>query len=149
MEGNQWSSDNDEDGRVLEWYKQAEAFEAWCVGKTLAEVEDAEFDAPLSFRFATALEKLYRAFPGATYSFLFDAQLGGDMTHRPILPRTVRQLSECIVSDAHDRKRAQFRGNRHKAFRIPVNGRSPAILPFYLDTPCGSPPPCAHIRLNT
>ena len=41
MEGNQWSSDNDEDGRVLEWYKQAEAFEAWCVGKTLAEVEDA------------------------------------------------------------------------------------------------------------
>ena len=41
MATSQWSSDNDEDGRILEWYKQAEAFEAWCIGKTIAQVEAA------------------------------------------------------------------------------------------------------------
>lgn len=41
MAGNQWSSDNDGDGRILEWDQQAKAFETWCVGKTIAQVEDA------------------------------------------------------------------------------------------------------------
>ena len=39
MAGNAWSSDNDGDGRILEWNEQAKAFEAWCVGKTVAQVE--------------------------------------------------------------------------------------------------------------
>ena len=39
MAGSAWSSDNDGDGRILEWNEQAKAFEAWCVGKTVAQVE--------------------------------------------------------------------------------------------------------------
>ncbi len=41
MAGNPYSSDNDGDGRILEWNEQAKAFETWCVGKTLAQVEAA------------------------------------------------------------------------------------------------------------
>ena len=37
-EANKWM-DNNGDGRVLEWNEQAKAFEAWCVGKTVAQVE--------------------------------------------------------------------------------------------------------------
>ncbi len=33
------SQDNNGDGKVLEWYQQAQAFEAWVVGKTAADVE--------------------------------------------------------------------------------------------------------------
>lgn len=40
MAGSQWSTDNDGDGRILEWDAQAKAFEAWCVGKTVAQVEN-------------------------------------------------------------------------------------------------------------
>ena len=32
--------DNNGDGKVLEWNEQAKAFEAWCVGKTLAQVKN-------------------------------------------------------------------------------------------------------------
>ncbi len=39
MASNPYSSDNDGDGRILEWNEQAKAFEAWCVGKTVAQVE--------------------------------------------------------------------------------------------------------------
>ena len=38
MAGNPWSSDNDGDGRILEWDEQAKAFEAHVVGMTAAEV---------------------------------------------------------------------------------------------------------------
>ena len=34
--------DRNGDGIVKEWFEQAEAFEAWCVGKTIAEVEAME-----------------------------------------------------------------------------------------------------------
>ena len=39
MAGSAWSTDNDGDGRILEWNEQAKAFEAWCIGKTVAQVE--------------------------------------------------------------------------------------------------------------
>ena len=32
------NQDRNGDGIVKEWFEQAEAFEAWCVGKTIAEV---------------------------------------------------------------------------------------------------------------
>ena len=38
MATSQWSSDNDEDGRILEWYKQSAAFSSHIVGMTGAEV---------------------------------------------------------------------------------------------------------------
>lgn len=34
-----WGMDNDGDGRVLEWYEQAKAFENYVIGKTVEEVE--------------------------------------------------------------------------------------------------------------
>ena len=37
-----YGSDNDGDGRVLEWYEQTKAFEAYVVGKTAAEVNSIE-----------------------------------------------------------------------------------------------------------
>ena len=40
MAGSQWSTDNDGDSRILEWNEQAKAFESWCVGKTVAQVEN-------------------------------------------------------------------------------------------------------------
>ena len=40
MAGNQWSSDNNGDGVILEWDAQAKAFEAYVVGKTAQEVKD-------------------------------------------------------------------------------------------------------------
>ena len=33
------NQDRNGDGKVLEWFEQAAAFEAWCVGKTIAQVE--------------------------------------------------------------------------------------------------------------
>ena len=36
------NQDRNGDGIVKEWFEQAEAFEAWCVGKTIAEVEAME-----------------------------------------------------------------------------------------------------------
>ena len=39
MAGNPYSSDNDNDGRILEWDAQAKAFETFVVGKTVAEVK--------------------------------------------------------------------------------------------------------------
>ena len=39
MSTSPYSSDNDNDGRVLEWDAQAKAFEAFVVGKTVAEVK--------------------------------------------------------------------------------------------------------------
>ena len=38
MGGKPYSPDNNGDGKVLEWYQQAQAFEAWTVGKTAAEI---------------------------------------------------------------------------------------------------------------
>lgn len=38
MANNEWSSDNDHDGRILEWNEQAKAFEAYVVGMTADEV---------------------------------------------------------------------------------------------------------------
>ena len=40
MAGNQWSSDNNGDGVILEWDAQAKAFEAYVVGKTAQELKD-------------------------------------------------------------------------------------------------------------
>lgn len=39
MAGNPYSSDNNGDGKVLEWNEQAKAFEAYVVGKTADEIE--------------------------------------------------------------------------------------------------------------
>ncbi len=39
MAGNPYSSDNDGDGRILEWYEQVKAFEKHVIGMTAAEVE--------------------------------------------------------------------------------------------------------------
>ena len=39
MAGNPYSSDNNGDGKVLEWDEQAKAFEAYVVGKTADEIE--------------------------------------------------------------------------------------------------------------
>ena len=39
MAGNPYSSDNNGDGKVLEWNEQAKAFESYVVGKTAEEVE--------------------------------------------------------------------------------------------------------------
>ena len=49
MAGSAWSSDNDSDGRILEWNEQAKAFEAWCVGKTVAQVEALGAEENLQF----------------------------------------------------------------------------------------------------
>ena len=42
MSTSQWSSDNDEDGRILEWYVQSAEFSKYVVGKTAAEVKALE-----------------------------------------------------------------------------------------------------------
>ena len=42
MSTSPWSSDNDGDGRILEWDVQTKAFENYVVGKTVAQVEDME-----------------------------------------------------------------------------------------------------------
>ena len=42
MAGNQYSSDNNGDGVVLEWYEQSAAFSAYVVGKTADEVTNME-----------------------------------------------------------------------------------------------------------
>ena len=39
MAGNPYSADNNNDGIIKEWYEQAAAFEAYVIGKTVAEVE--------------------------------------------------------------------------------------------------------------
>ena len=39
MASNPYSSDNNNDGIIKEWYEQAAAFEAYVIGKTVAEVE--------------------------------------------------------------------------------------------------------------
>jgi hypothetical protein len=39
MAGSPWSSDNNGDGVIKEWFEQAKAFENYVVGKTVAEVE--------------------------------------------------------------------------------------------------------------
>ena len=39
MATSEWSSDNNGDGVIKEWYEQAKLFEAYVVGKTVAEVE--------------------------------------------------------------------------------------------------------------
>ncbi len=34
-----WGNDRNEDGKVGEWYEQADAFESFCIGKTASEIE--------------------------------------------------------------------------------------------------------------
>ena len=62
MATSEWSSDNDEDGRILEWDVQTKAFENYVVGKTVAGVRAIGIsDTPVHDHYITTDTELLKA----------------------------------------------------------------------------------------
>ena len=90
------------DGKVLEWYKQAEAFENWAVGKTAAEIASMELQTNTSGYILAVDEDLLSAGCTISVSEIRDAVVKACNDDQAVEFSTAANLTHGIATHSYD-----------------------------------------------